>query len=357
MMARPYLWIAVALAAAGAAVLAYRALVQMPELPVVVVKALAIERILAAVGRVRSDERVSVYARTPGQIMSLAKDEGEPVVAGEILGNIDAGQARAVLAQRKAAVASQQRQLDQSRRDFARSQALLKKGFVTRAGFETARLAVERDSERLSELISAAGEAQSRLEDFVIRSPMKGSILLRPVDPGQVVDVRTVIFDLASGGAPEVETDVDETVAGDLRVGMTARLSPAGMNGAVFKGRVTFVAPRIDPTTGGRTVRLSFDAAPKDTPPGLSVDVNIDVEKRDRALTVPRGAIGDPNGAPFVLIVQAGKTVKRPIAFVDWPAERVIVTSGVQDGDQVALDPLASPEGKEVSPVAAPGSP
>jgi len=345
------------LAAAGVSALAYRALVGLPELPVVVVKAQAIERILAAVGRVRADERVSVFARTPGQIMSLAKDEGEPVVAGEVLGQIDAGQSRAVLAQRKAALAAQQRQLDQSRRDLARSQALLKKGFVTRARFEAARLAVERDSERLSELMSAVGEAQSRLEDFVIRSPMKGSILLRPVDPGQVVDVRTVIFELASGGAPEVETDVDETVAGDLRVGMTARLSPAGMNGAVFKGRVSFVAPRVDPTTGGRTVRLSFDAAPKAIPPGLSVDVNIDVEKRDRALTVPRGAIGDPNGAPFVLIVQSNETLKRAIAFVDWPAERVIVTSGIQEGDQVALDPLSNAAGKKVSPVVAPGSP
>jgi RND family efflux transporter MFP subunit len=356
-MRLPLLWIAVALAAAGVSALAYSALVRLPELPVVVVKAQAVERILAAVGRVRADERVSVFARTPGQIMSLAKDEGEPVVAGEVLGQIDAGQSRAVLAQRKAALAAQQRQLDQSRRDLARSQALLKKGFVTRAGFEAARLAVERDSERLSELTSAVGEAQSRLEDFVIRSPMKGKVLLRPVDPGQVVDARSVIFELASGGAPEVETDVDETVAGDLRVGMTARLSPAGMNGAVFKGHVTFVAPRIDPTTGGRTVRLSFDAVPKDIPPGLSVDVNIDVEKRDRALTLPRGAIGDPNGAPFVLIVQSNETLKRRITFIDWPAERVIVTSGVQEGDQVALDPLSSGEGKKVSSVAAPGSP
>jgi RND family efflux transporter MFP subunit len=355
-MRRSFLWIAVALAAAGAAALIYRELVRFPELPVVVVKSQPIERILAAVGRVRADERVSVYARTPGQIMSLAKEEGEPVAAGEVLGQIDAGQARAVLAQRKAAVAAQQRQLDQSRRDFVRSQALLKKGFVTRAGFEVARLAVERDTEQLSQLASAVGETQSRLEDFVIRSPMTGSILLRPIDPGQVVDVRTVIFELASGGAPEVETDVDETVAGDLRVGMTARLSPAGMNGAIFKGRVTFVAPRIDPTTGGRTVRLSFDDAPKDIPPGLSVDVNVDVEKRDRALTLPRGAIGDPNGAPFVLIVQSNKALKRPIAFVDWPAERVIVTSGIQEGDQVALDPLSSAEGKTVSPVVAAGS-
>jgi membrane fusion protein, multidrug efflux system len=356
-MRRLILWIAVALAAAGVALLIYRAVVRLPELPVVVVKSQAVQRILAVVGRVRADERVSVYARTPGQIMSLEKDEGESVVAGEILGQIDAEQPRAVLAQRKAAAAAQQRLLAQSQRDLARSQALLKRGFVTRAGHEAARLAVERGSEQLTQLESAVGEARSRLEDFVIRSPMKGKVLLRPVDPGQVVDVRTVIFELASGGAPEVETDVDETVAGGLRVGMTARLSPAGMNSAFFRGRVTFVAPQIDPTTGGRTVRLSFDAAPKDIPPGLSVDVNVDVEKRDTALTLPRSAIGDPSGTPFVLMVQSSKTLKRPITFIDWPAERVIVTSGIQEGDQVALDPFASPEGRQVLPVVAAGSP
>jgi RND family efflux transporter MFP subunit len=342
-------WAAVAvalLAVAGAAVF----LTRTPRVDVVTVKAEAVERILAAVGRVRGTENVQVFARTPGQIVELKKDEGAPVVAGEILGRLDADMQRAVVAQRKAAVAAQRRKLEQSRRDRARVEALAAKGFVTGERRETARLAVETDAEELARMEASVAEAESRLEDFVVRAPMTGRILTRPVDPGQVVTATTVVFQIVSEGPPEVETDVDETVAGALKTGLRARLSPVGMGGAVFDGRVTFVAPNVDPATGGRTVRLRFDAPPAEIPPGLSVDVNISVETIDRALTLPRSAIASVDRAPYVIALREGTAVKVPITFVDWPAERVVVTSGVRDGDQVAADPMSVAEGARVAP-------
>lgn len=152
---------------------------------------------------------------------------------------------------------------------------------------------------------------------------------------------------------PEVETDVDEAVAGALRVGMNARLAPAGMNDEVYSGAVTFVSPRVEPTTGGRTVRLSINAGSSDLPPGLSVDVNIVVEARNEALTLPRGAIARNAGASFVMVLRNDQAVRQTVTFVDWPAERVVVTSGVKAGDQVALDPLKAVEGLRVTPIAA----
>jgi RND family efflux transporter MFP subunit len=347
-------WIALGVALATAAVFTYRIITRAPDLAIVVVKSESIDRILAAVGRVRAEERVSLFSRAAGQVITLLKDEGATVAAGEVLGAIDPGQPRAVLAQRNAAIVGQARQLEQSRRNLARAQALLSKGFLARAGMETARLAVERDEQELQSARAAAREAVSRLEDFVLRAPMAGRILLRPIDPGQVVDVRTQIFEIVSAGAPEVETDVDEAVAGALRVGMRARLAPAGMNEQLYTGTVTFISPRVEPTTGGRTVRLSISAGPVELPPGLSVDVNITVETRSEALTLPRAAIARNAGASFVMILHDNKAVKQTVTFVDWPAERIVVTSGVKAGDQVALDPLKAVEGLRVTPITAP---
>jgi RND family efflux transporter MFP subunit len=183
---------------------------------------------------------------------------------------------------------------------------------------------------------------------------MAGRILLRPIDPGQVVDVRTHIFEIVSAGAPEVETDVDEAVAGALRVGMNARLAPAGLNEKHYNRTVTFISPRVEPTTGGRTVRLSINAGSAELPPGLSVDVNITVETRNEALTLPRGAIARNAGASFVMILRDNKAAKQAVTFVDWPAERIVITSGVKAGDQVALDPLKAIDGLRVTPIAAP---
>jgi RND family efflux transporter MFP subunit len=330
---------------------AYRAMTRNAEVAVTTVKAETVERVLAAVGRIRADQSLSVYPRVAGLVTNLSKEEGDTVKAGDVLGEIDASQSRAALNQALASVASLQRKLAQSTRDLARVQALADSGFATRATREAAQLVVDRDREELARLSAAAQEARSRLEDFVIRAPISGQIVLRPIDPGQVVDLRTQIFQLVSRTEPEVETDIDETVAGALRVGMNARLSPAGTNGRTFEGKVKYVADRIEPTTGGRTIRLSFNAAPTDLPPGLSVDINVSVDTTPNALAIPRAAIAEPDTAPYVVVIQDHQAVRKPVTFIDWPAERVIITSGIAAGDRIAVAPATVPAGKPLDPV------
>jgi RND family efflux transporter MFP subunit len=347
-------WIVLAVAALVALVLVYRSMTKAPRVEVIAVEAGTVERVLAAVGRVRAEDRVSVFPRAAGLITRLQKVEGDLVKAGDILGEIDAGQSRAILKQRQASTAGQRRQLAQSERDFARAQSLLDKGFTTKAAYESARLLVQRDREEILRLEAAETEAKSRLEDFVIRAPMDGRIVFRPVDAGQVVTLTTQVFELVSQTPPEVETDVDETLAGAIKVGMAARIAPAGMEGKSFTGKVTFVSPRIEPTTGGRTIRFSFEASPKDIPTGLSADVNISVETRQNAIAIPRTSIGDASRAPFVLLVREGKLARQDITFIDWPAERVIVTTGLKAGDQLALDPIKVAAGTAVTAIPAP---
>lgn len=348
------IWIVLAVAALVALFLVYRSMTQAPRVEVITVEAGTIERVLAAVGRVRAEERISVFPRAAGLISRLQKDEGDVVKAGDILGEIDAGQSRAILKQRQASTAGQRRQLAQSERDFARAQSLLDKGFTTKAAYESARLQVQRDREEILRLEAAETEAKSRLEDFVIRAPMDGRIVFRPVDAGQVVTLTTQVFELVSQTPPEVETDVDETLAGAIKVGMAVRIAPAGMEGKSFTGKVTFVSPRVEPTTGGRTIRFSFEASPKDIPTGLSADVNISVETRQNAIAIPRTSIGDASRAPFVLLVREGKLARQDITFIDWPAERVIVTTGLKPGDQLALDPIKVAPGTAVTAIPAP---
>lgn len=346
-------YILAVLAAIGLVIagLAYRSFTRNPEVQVLTVKSEKVERVLAAVGRVRADQRLSVFARVAGQVVRLTKDEGDEVKAGDVLGEIAAGPARAALNQSLAALSSQRRKLQQSVRDLARVQALADRGFATRATLEASQLVVDRDREEIARLEAAAAESRSRLDDYVIRAPIAGQIVLRPIDLGQVVSLQTQIFELVSRTAPEVETDIDETVAGALRVGMTARLSPAGMNGQTFDGKIKYVADRVEPTTGGRTIRLSFNAPPQNLPPGLSVDVNVSVDTTNDAIAIPRASIGSADTTPYVIVIQDHKPVRKEITFMEWPAERVIVTSGVAAGERIAIAPSAVPTGKTVDPV------
>jgi len=303
------------------------------------------------IGRIRAQENVQVVPRIAGQIRVLNRREGDLVTAGEVLGVIDDAKARAAVAQASAATQSQTGLLRQAERDLTRAQDLRARGTVTQTAVETAALAVTRGREDLKRLQAAEEEARLRLEEHRIVAPFDGRLLTRPVDAGQVVDTRTTIFGLAPTSDREIETEVDETYSTELALGQFTRLSFPGSGGTV-EGRVSYLSPRIDTTTGGRVVRIAYPET-AELPVGLTVDVNIVVERRDGALIVPRNAIRDAAHSPSVQVVRDGKVERQAVTFKDWPSPTVIVTEGLRAGDQVVLG-APQVEGARVNVVAAP---
>jgi len=112
---------------------------------------------------------------------------------------------------------------------------------------------------------------------------------------------------------------------------------------------VLHVEPRVDPATGARDVRLGLVDAAIDAPSGLTVTVNLVIEKRDRAISVPRSAITQSGSGAKVRVIGEDNVVnERPISFVDWPAEEVIVTSGLKPGERILADPDSAQPGEKI---------
>ncbi len=310
------------------------------------------ERVLAVTGRVKPQESVQVYGRVAGQILQLNKDEGDLVQAGEVLGLIDPARAKAGLAQASAALDAQRRVLAQAERDLERARTLLAQGSTTQTALENATLAVTKGREDLRRFEAARQEANVQLGDQSIIAPFTGRILNRPVDPGQVVSTTTALFSIAPTTAQEVEAEVDESYSMALKQGQKARLAFAGVPEVVI-GTLSYLAPEIQTSTGGRLVRFAFTAPASigdiELPVGLSVDVNVIVDKQDAAITIPRQAIRDIANKPYVLTVKDGAASRQDISFIDWPAAKVIVTKGVAAGDIVITTQQALQPGQKVS--------
>ncbi|MDX2143977.1 MAG: efflux RND transporter periplasmic adaptor subunit [Rhodospirillaceae bacterium] len=348
---RRWIWgsLLATLVAAGA--IYVRAATSLPVVAVVEATPTTAERILAVTGRVQPRESVAVVPRVAGQVVELTKDEGDLVTAGETIGRIDDARARAALAQADAAVEAQRRSVDQAERDLERARALRERGTVTATALEAATLAVTRGREDLRRFQAADDEARARLDEYVIRAPLTGRILSRPVDPGQVVSANATIFEIAPMIDREIETEVDETYSMALALDQPARLAFAGVSEPV-PGTIAYLSPRIDTSTGGRIVRLAFtppkNLSQAELPVGLSVDVNIVVERRDGALTLPRTAVREPTIAPHVLVVEDGKVARRDIEFRDWPSANIIVDGGLRVGERVIVSATPPPVGTKV---------
>lgn len=354
---RRLLWTLLALALLALAAWGVKRLLDRPPaVEVGEVRRESVRRVLAVTGRVRPRQVVEVRPLASGRLVALPKDEGDQVREGELLARVRDRQARAAVAQERTAVRAQRRSLEQARRDLERAERLHQAGLVAEEELERARLEVERGAEESQRLRERVTEAEARLEDYDLLSPLTGRVLDRPVDPGQIVSPTTLLYEIATTGEPWVEAQVDEIYLAELEEGMEALVAAPGYRDPrrgepLWPARVVRLGDRVDPDTGSATVRLAFDGGAPDLPAGLSLDVNLTVDEHPDAVTAPRSAVADLGSDPWVLVVEEGRTRRRPVKVIDWPAPRVVVTEGLDPGERVVLTPADVPAGIEVRPV------
>lgn len=308
------------------------------------------ERVLAISGRTRPQVTVNIVSKVPGQIVRLAKDEGETVRAGELLVQLESDAPRAAVDEVASKITLQQRTLAEAERNFRRIEQLRTQGLATVKEFDAAKFELDQARVSLEGLAATRREVAARLRDNTIVAPVSGVVLSRPVDAGQVVSAQTVIYELAPLSDVEIEADVDEQYLGEVREGLKADVLVAGQS-KPLSASLYYVSPKVDARTGGAKVRLRLDQQVDGLRSGLTADVNIIVERRDSAVTVARSAILGRDRGARVLVVTEGRVEARPISFLEWPSERVIVLAGLTAGQQILASPRPDLIGEKVVPL------
>ncbi|WP_170971866.1 efflux RND transporter periplasmic adaptor subunit [Rhodobacter sp. SY28-1] len=295
--------------------------------------------VLAVSGKVAPRDQVQIRSAVSATLLEVLAVEGLVVQPGDVLARLDPSQQEAIVRQAASALGQGQVLQQQAELAYLRNQEL--GNLVPRSRLEDSRLALDGAAQDVARLTALLDQATIQLGRFTLRAPIAGTITVRSVDPGQLVDPATALFTLADMTELLIETDVDEAYATRIAVGQEAAVRLVGGRG-ILEGTVIFVSPRVDPATGGLAVKLGL-ADPLRAPIGLTVTANI-VVGRETALTVPRTALqGD---AVFLLV--GNRAVLRPVMVTDWPAARLIVTEGLAPGDRVITDSTGLSDGLAV---------
>lgn len=304
-----------------------------------------VTQVLAVNGRIAARKSVTVRSAVSAQALSVNADTGYSVDTGDVLARLDAAVVEAQAGQARSALEAQQVKQRQAEATAARSQALGDN--ATRASREEAELALAAAINETARLQAALEQVERQIAQYTVAAPMRGVVLSRGVDQGQLVDPQTELFVIADISDLVVETDVDELYSSRVSAGLKAMLKPVGAS-VPQEGTVIFAAPTVDPATGGRAIRIAFDS-PVALPVGQTVNANVIVDEVPDALSIPRSAIITEGAQSHVLAVADGVAQRREIVFNDWPAERVIVSEGLSAGEAVILDPAAIEPGDAVS--------
>ncbi len=301
--------------------------------------------VLAVNGRLAPQHLINVKPTVGGAVVSVLVEEGAVVTQGEVLALIDPSGQQAQVRQAKAGLDAGLVTQSQAEANLARAEAL--GGNITRAALGDAQTAQQTARQEVARLTALLDQAQIGLEKYTIVAPVAGTVLSRNAEVGQVVDIATALFSIADLAKLVVETDVDESYAARITLGLPAVLQ---LKGDIAKrdGSVSFVAAQVDAATGGLAVKIGFDDAVA-APVGLTVTANIIVETQAAAIAVPRAAVITDATGSAVFVAVAGLAVRREVSVVDWPADRVQVISGLAAGDVVISDAKGLSDGLAIS--------
>jgi HlyD family secretion protein len=256
-----------------------------------------------ATGTVEPIRQVDVKSKASGEILKLRVDVGDSVVAGQLLAEVDPRDVRNAFDQAQAdlTVAEQRKAISKNQLD--RSKDLLAAGVITEQDNETAQLDY---ANALANEVKAKTNfelAQLRLSDATITAPMRGTILAKSVEEGQVIQSAssnvsggTTLFTMANLDQMQVRTLVDETDVGQLRPGMEATVKVEAYPERTFRGQVQKIEPQavVQQNVTMFNVIVNLDNRVGLLKPGMNAEVTILVNSAPNVLMVPNGAIVQP---------------------------------------------------------------
>jgi RND family efflux transporter MFP subunit len=182
---------------------------------------------------------------------------------------------------------------------------------------------------------------------------------LRPLQPGDAVEVGQALLTLAAQRGFVVRTRVDEQDVINVRLGERARITGDDFPGRTLTGRVVEISPIAqkadDAGSASRTVAttIAIEHPPQFLRDGMSVDVNILTTDLTHAIVVPNEAIlRDAAGSPYVYVVRDGTARRQALRLGASNEAGSVVTAGLASGDViVAQDVTGLSDGTPVSAV------
>ncbi|MBS0126796.1 efflux RND transporter periplasmic adaptor subunit [Thetidibacter halocola] len=331
---------------------------------------------VSATGTVEPTDFVEISSELSGTISKVHVDFNDTVEPGTVLAELDTARLEAQLAVQTASLAAAEARiaiaeatLKEARADYERGLQLQERGVESFQTFLAQQASFERAQAELQSAIASRDLAQANvdlarvdLDKACICSPVKGVVLKRAVDEGQIVAASLsapVLFTIAEDLARmELQVDIDEADIGRVAVGQKARFTVEAFDDRDFPAEIT--ALRLAPETVDGVVTykgiLTLDNADLLLRPGMTATAEIVVAEVPGALAVPNAALRyappqeaqteERSGGGLLGVIMPARPVpgngvataqKSVWVLRDDAAVEVAVTTGETDGSLTAI--------------------
>lgn len=277
-------------------------------------------------GTLRADQAITLRSELTGKIDAIHFTDGQDVDQGDLLLEIEDDELQAELS-------SAREQLAFATTSARRLQDLFASGSVN---------ANERDDavSQRDVLRAEVQRLQARLDKTRIRAPFAGTLGLRQISQGELIEANTPITTLQTLDNLQVDFSVPERYSSEIGPGTRLVLNVAGQP-REFEAVVRAVDPRVDTDTRTLTVRADIDNGERALLPGNYARVEL-VTRHEDALVVPSIAVLQSLDAISVFTVEDGVAVRRRVETGQRTEGEVEILRGLEPGAEIITSGIQS---------------
>ena len=312
-----------------------------------------VTRYFEATGNTAAVNQVDLVARVAGFVQAISYTDGDYVKKGTSLFTIEPEPYKLKVDASQASLTSAKATLLQAQQEYDRQADLVAKQVSTQANYDKA--LAQRDSAQADVQSAQANldQAKINLSYTDVTAPFDGVVTARQVSIGEYVGggtTPTVLATIVQMDPIWVNFTASERDAQQVRatllsrgqttanlIGMQVQVALQTETDFPHVGKLDYVAPTIDPSTGTLAARGVFPNTDRLLLPGSFVRVRIPYSPHP-VLLVPDVALGADQAGRYVLVVNKDSVVEqRKVEPGQLVGELRVIDSGLTKDDRVVV--------------------
>jgi RND family efflux transporter MFP subunit len=292
-------------------------------------------------GTTQPVDQTIVKGRVAGRLAEVLVREGDTVTKGQVLARFETSELQAKVNERQSAVDAARAEARWTARDRADKETLATRNIVSQSAVDQARSAAEHRASMVAVSEAQLEIARKNLADAEVRAPFDGVVGERLANQGESLPIDGRILALLDTSHVEVTAQMPAADVVRLKVGQSARVMLEGFGDRVFSGRITRISPTAQP--GSRSIPVYVEIVDRHEAlrGGLFATGTVVVQEKSHALAVPASAMRKDDQGDFVLAVESGVLVRKPVGAVrTWSRGTLVEVKGLEAGMTIVSAPL-----------------
>jgi RND family efflux transporter MFP subunit len=308
-----------------------------PAVWVTTVQRGSLEETIPGTGTLEGWEDVQMLAKVSGTVTRINARLGDQLQKDSVILEIEPKVRELQQAQAEAALLQAEANYETSQADLQRYEALYKNKDISDVEIEKTRAAAKKSLGMLNSAQAAVDLAKRMVADSRVSAPLDGYLASLEVEVGESVSPGMSICRVVRIHPLKLRLGLTESEIARVKKNQKVELVPDAFPDMRIIGRIHRIGVAADLQSRLFPVEIEVSDFPENVKPGMVARARILLHEYRDVIVIPRQAILQSRDGQIVFIVENSMAHIVPVTLGAGDDTKVIITSGVDEGDQLVI--------------------